>query len=525
MKHSVLVLLATALSAASQAQTWNEDFANQPANLRYGSVNPTRITYNPVRDFAVASVDYSLDKGDFHAIDASGDAHSIGAYIGGLRRIGKFDVQGFLSYRYLQDNEQSWNSTLWNNYYSPFLLCDSVPGDATTEAYSMGVTAAYTFSERVKAALQIDLRTGSRADQADPRPRTVTSVLPITAGVDYQLSPAWSVGAAVGVGFFSSLIEYTRASPLNGLTTRFFLMKGMGDYAKRASGEEPGYKRDYHGTNYRAALNTVWQPAGGQWANFVEASFASNHEDATDGGDSYSFHGGDYAETVLAVQDRVQWKPSSQVLHNLTLSATLANGKGKWYDQKRELDLERGSAILYRVLSESTVQENQRLNAALHYQLDWLRGGRRDITVEATAAVNSISRKQYMGTTVPEQKIQYTDLALQAGKVFHIDKVSLLAQVGGSYRLTGNKEYAHGSAYTGEDDIEQVFTRRVFEYESAGRFGVHALVDASLPVSPILTAGVFAKGRYEAYTDNEEYWTGYDGTHLTTLNIGLYLQF
>ena len=524
MKPTVLVTLALAATVAAQAQTWNEGYANQPANLRYGSLNPTRIAYNTVHDYAVADLDYSLSRGDFHAIDQSGNAHALAAYIGGLRQIGRFDVAGHLSYQNHQDNDQSWNSTLWNNPYNPFILCDSIPGDATTEAYDLGATAAYTFSDRVKAALAVNLRTGSRSDQADPRPRSVTTQLPITAGVDYRLTNDWSVGLAASIHLFSSLIEYTSVnSTLH--SHRYFLMKGMGDYAKRSSGDESGYSRDYKGTDYRAALSAVWQPAGGHWRNLIEASVALNSEEATDGGASYQFRSGDYAETVLAVTDRLQWQPNANTLHNLTLTAALADGKATWCDQKRELDLELGSAVLYRVLSESTIQKNQRLAASVGYQLDLLCHGRRDVTVDASASLHSLSRKQYLGTSTPEQKIQYVDLQAQVAKTLYINKVSLLLQVGGDYRLPGTKQYAHGSAYTGDDDIERAYTRHVFEYESAGRFSLHAMADASLPVSPALTAGLYAKGRYEAYTDNEEYWTGYDGTRLTTVNVGLYLKF
>ena len=524
MKPTVLVLLALAAATTVQAQTWNEDFLNQPVNIRYGSVNPTRISYNDVRNFAVADVDCNLNRGDFHAVDQSGKGHTIGAYIGGLRQIGRFDVQGRLSYRNRKDNDQSWNSTLWNNPYNPFVLCDSVPGDATTESYDMGVTATYAFNNRLKAALQADLRTGSRADQADPRPRTTTSILPITAGADYRLTDRWSIGASVGARFFNSQIEYTSVnSTLH--SYRYFLMKGMGDYAKRMSGDEPGYKRDYKGTDVQATIDAVWQPDSGRWANFVEAAFAFKNEDATDGGASYNFNGGDYQETVVTAQDRLQWKSDARTMHNFTLIATLASGKGTWSDQKRELDLERGSAVFYRVLSKNTIQENQRLCAALHYQFDKFSQGRRDITVEARVALAAISRKQYLGTSTPKQKINYIDLQLQGTKTIHIKKVSLLAQVGGDYRLPITKDYANGSPYTGEDDISQPFTRRVFEYESCGRFGLHALADASMPVSSVLTAGLFVKCRYDRYTDKEETWQGYDGTHLTTASMGIYLKF
>ncbi len=507
------------------AQTWDEGYENQPLNLRYESQSPTRIAYNSVGDYAVANISYSMTKGDFHTIDASGKAHTIGAYVGGLRRMGQFDVQGFLSYQNIKENEQSWNSTLWNLPLNPFVLCDSVPGDATTDAYHMGVAAAYTFSDRLKAGLKINLSAGSRADQADPRPRTVTSLLPITAGIDYRLSPAWTVGVAGGVTLFSSVIEYTKASPLNGLTTRYFLMKGMGDYAKRSSGDEPGYKRDYKGTSYHAALNACWQPGDSQWADFAEVAFHSNREDATDGGTSYSFHGGDYSETLVKVSDRLQWKPNANTLHNLTLTATMANGKATWYDQKRELDLELSSAVFYRVLSQSTIQKNQRLTATIAYQLDLMSNGRRNLTVGGGATVNNLSRKQFMGTATPKQKIQTVDLHAQAAKTIYINKVTLLAQFGGAYRISGNKDFAHGSAYTGEDDIERVYTRRIFEYESAASLTLHAMADASMVVSDNLKAGLYARCRYQRYTGNEEYWQGYDGTSLSTVDFGVYLKF
>lgn len=526
MKQAILVILALSAGHLCQAQTWNENFENQPANVRYGSSNPTRIAYNAVRNFAVANVDYSNTRGDFHAIDASGRAHTIGAYVGGLRRLGKIDVQGHLSYQNRQDNDQSWNSTLWLLPDNPFILCDSVVGDATTEQFDMRAAAAYQVADRWNIALELGLRTGSRADQTDPRPRSVTSMLPVTVGADYRLTDSWNVGLATGVQFYNQIIEYTKGGTLTGVSHRYFVMKGMGDYVKRASGDEPGYKRDYKGTSYHVALSACWQPADGHLANFIEASLASNNQNATDGGTYYSFKAGDYTETVASLQERLSWRPASHTLHHFIVAASFGSGKGTWFDQKRELDLEHGGLVFYRELNKSAIHKSQRLTASLKYQLDLLRNdGRRDLSVTASAALNSMTRKHFLGETTPKQETQTLNLQLQAEKMIYINKVSLLAQVGGGYQMPQKQHYASGTVYSGEDNIDAAYTRRLFEYETAKCWNVGALVDASLPVSQKLTAGAYAGLNYRAYSGKNEYWQGYDGTHLTAIQAGLYVKF
>lgn len=523
MKRLILTLLPLSLGTAAEAQSWNDDFQNQPHNLRYESLSPTRLSYNSQQDFAVAKGSYQLQKGDFHAIDQSGDAHLMDVYIGGLRRVKQFSLSGHISYSNRKDNNQSWNSTLWNLADNPYTLCDSVPGDATTEAFDMQAAAAYDFAGGLKVGLSIGLRTGSRADQNDPRPRTVTSLLPITVGADYRIADSWHVGLAAGVRLSSSVIEYTSVQTTR--VFRYFLMKGMGDYAKRTSADEPGYKRDYQGNGYLGALSATWQPDGGAVANHLELSAEANNEEATDGGTSYSFHGGDYAETVLALKDRLQLK-SGAALHNLTLRAAYTNGKGTWYDQKRQTDIEHGSIAYYDVLSQYTNHKTQRLDASLRYQFDLLGSDdRRNLFVSVEAALGSITRKQLLGETTPKQQIQTIAAQIEAGKVLYINKVTLLAQLSGGYRTPQKQTYASGSVYSGEDNIDGDFTRRVFEYESAQCWHVGALADASMPVGASISAGLYAKCRYQRYTGKNEYWQGYDGTGLTTADFGIYIKF
>ncbi len=517
-------ILCSLFLIPTRAQTtWNEDFLNQPQNLHYNSVSPTRLSYNAEQNFAVARLNYHLQEGDFHALDASGHAHAIDAYVGGLRKIGGFSLAGHLQYQNRKDNEQRWNSTLWNLSNDPFILCDSVAGDATTESFNMQAAASYQFNDRLKAGLDISLSTGSRADQTNPRPKTTTSMLPITAGADYQLGDCWNIGLAAGLRLFSSVIEYT--STTNNKNHTYFLMKGTGDYARRSTGDDAGYKRDYQGNSYHAALNTTWKDRQGKAGNFLEMRFSTDTEEATDGGTSYSYHGGDYTENRLLLHDRLMLRPNSGIMHNITMNLSMTSGKGTWYEQKRQTDLEHGNRIYYEVLSKNTNHKSQLLTAQLQYRLDLLDNGARNLFFKADATMNSATRKQMLGDRTPKQEMTTLDAQIAAGKMIYINKVTLIAQLNGGWKSPLKQTYASGCSYSGDDDISAVYTRPIFEYQTAQCWQVGAQADVTIPVSKSMTAGAYLHADYRRYSGKNEYWQGYDGSHLTTADIGLYLQF
>lgn len=524
MPTALFIIHSSLFVSPVRAQTWNEGYINQPQNLRYESMSPTRLSYNTTKDFAVASVGYGMAKGDFHAIDASGDAHALNAYIGGLRSIGGFSLGGHLSYKNSKDNQQAWNSTQWNLRDNPFVLCDSIPGDATTEVFDLGADGVYTFSEKLKAGLAIGLRTSSRSDQTDPRPHTTSAIIPITIGADYQLSDHWIVGMVGGVTMGSSVIEYSNVE--TNISRRYFLMKGMGDYAKRSSSDESGYQRDYKTTTWRGALNAQWTD-GSKWSDFVEACASITSQDATDGS-SYTFKGGDYKQMTFTLHNRLLWQQTARLVHNFIIDAAYQDGKASWYEQKRQTDLEHGNIQYYRVLSKNTNHKNQRLTASLNYQLDMRRAdGRRDITAKAGVGYESTTRKQLLGYATPKQEIQMLNLEAGVGKTIYIDKVVLLCQLNGGYRTPQTQKYASGCTYaTAEDgNIDADYVRPVFEWESAQSWHIGALADVCLPMSQQLVAGLCAKVNYRAYNGKNEYWTGYDGTHYTAADFTAYLKF
>ncbi|MBQ7494812.1 MAG: hypothetical protein IJT75_03475 [Bacteroidaceae bacterium] len=524
MKHclSVLWLLSLALATA-KGQTWNESFVNEPQNLRYSSMNPTRLADNLLRDFAVADVQYCLAKGKFHAVDQSGDAHNVDAYIGGLRHIGRFDVAGHLRYSNQKEKNQIWNNTLWTNPRNPYIVCDSVPGDATTEAFDLQTTAVYSFNTQWRIGGELGLRTGNRADQTDPRPQTTTSSIPVTIGADFQPSETWGFGVSAGLRHFSSLVDYYNVQPLNNHT--YFVMKGMGDYLQRLTVNESGYKREYTGTTYTAALNATWKGPDGRLADFLEVAFTTGDQDARDGGTAYEFRGGDYSETRITVLNRFQFRPTPDVLHNLTLSVCTTDGKGKWSEQKREVDTEHGNLAYYRVLATNTNHKIQQLTGSLVYQLDFLRNGQRNLYLRASGYFSQITRKQLLGNATPKQEISLLSMDLQAGKCFAIHDVNLLTQLQGGYTHPLNKKFATGSVYTDTKDITGTYTRPLFEYESSRQGHAGILIDANMPVGAKLAVGIYATADCRLYMDKEEYWTGFKNKSLTTAQFGAYLRF
>lgn len=515
--------LLLAMPIAIEAQTWNEDFINQPFNLRYASLNPTRIADNHVNNFAVGHVGYTWGRGDYHAIEQSGRANELTAYIGGLRRIGRVDLQGHLRYRNLTENDQAWSTALWNLRDNPFMLCDSIPGDATTESFDMSAKAAYPFNERLRGAIEVGISTGKRSDQNDPRPRTTTSAIPVTLGIDYAIGEAWRLGLAAGIRYFSSGVDYTNTQ--QSATKFYFIMKGMGDYQKRSTADYTSYTRDYTGMTYRAALSATWSPADARVANHVEAGFAAANEDARDGGTAYEYKGGDYSQTAFSVSDRLRIRANERMLHNISLCASMLNGKATWYDQKRETDLDHGNLQYYRVLGSSVVQKTQRINATLGYEFHLLRQGERDLYAGVQAGMTAITHKHFVGTIVPKQSIARIDIDAHAGKSFAIRRATLLAQVNGGYTLPVTKYYANGSTLSGTDDISGAYTRRIFEYETAPHAHVGIVADASMPAGKKLAVGLHAGADVSIYTGTQEYWRGFDGHSYTRVQIGAYLKF
>ncbi len=523
MKRKIPVLLLLLAALPLGAQTYREAYVNNTENVSYESLNPVRLSGNLLQDYSTASLEYGLTRGAYYAIDASGNAGTFQADLSGLRKIGRFSLSGIFRYTNSLQRDQRWNSSLYLDPYNPFFVCDSLPSNVTTEVFDLQAGASYRISDRLKAGLEAGVTTASRSDQSDPRPSTVTSVIPVTAGLAYRVGPAFELGFAAKARLFSSSVAFTNVQPLVG--HRYFIMKGMGDYMKRSTADDSGYKRDYDGIGLTGAFQAKIGREEGPTTDFAELYFTWLSESAQDGGTSYIFKGGDFSKMEAGLKNRLLLRGDGGIRHNITLGGSFTMASSVWSDQKRQTDIEHGGRIYYEVLSTNTIQSAYSLNADASYRFDITRGLRRDLYAGADARFSMYWAEHYLGRTTPVEKITALDASLFAGKSFGFGSSLFTVEAGGAYRLPLGPEFGSGCPYSGDDDISEVYSKHQFEYGASSRILVHALLDFCFPAGKRLSPGLFVKGQYEIYAGSGSWWSGYEGTSLTNLRAGAYLKF
>lgn len=505
---------------------WTDQQTNEQQNIRFHSANPVRQAFNVQRNTAYAQADYTLQRGSFHAADQSGKRNDMNFYFGGLKQLGRIDLSGSLRYENIQARRHAWNSTYGLEPENPFIIGDSVRGRTTVEAFYLNATAAYSFSPAWRAALQVDLQNASSSDQNDPRPKVNTTILPITAGAEWQATDAFALGWNLGVRVYNSDMAYTVVN--NRITHSYFLMKGMGDQRNMSTGSETGYKRDYHGFAYNAALQGVWQPDGSAWADFLQLSAERGNQDAKDGGSSYTYRGGDYDFTKLRVTDRLQFRPSEHMLHQFFLDAAYQKGEGTWYDQRRVTDTEHNNRTDYIVLADNKVHKHTRMAADLKYRITALHTDDSETTASLTLGGERTQNKHLTDDGYLKQEWTLIHFWADARHEFPLRRGLLNVTIGGGYWMPiGDKKFATAveSAISGTL-ITRDYVAPQFEYLSASHYRTSVLADYSLPLRhETLALGIFARVDYARYSDDAEYSDRFKSTSLTTTQVGLYLHF
>ena len=532
-KNSFLMLCmaaATTTQAAAQtefahsADTWHEGAVNSLFNSRYNSMNPTRLAYNRLQTTGEATVGYGMTRGSLHDTGTPGHINDLSVMLGGLKHFDKVDLAGHLHYVNTNYKNQEWNSTLFLNSNNPFVLADSVASDGNIERFDMGATLSVRCSDKVKAGIAATLLVGSMSDQTDPRPKTNTSRFGITAGADIALDHAWTIGAAARAELLNSNISYTIVNPL--VNHRYFLMKGMGDYFRRSSSEDSGYQREYKGTTFTGELSAAYRPNGSPLQNVLIVTAVTGNEDATDGGSAYTFKGGDYSFTRIAVKDRLMFSHNERVLHNIVVGTTLDNANGDWYDQKKLTDTEHGNISYYEVLSTARIHKQSGMELTAEYRVDRLNDRQCDFYASALVVLESNTVKHYNDAGMHKQQYANLSLDITTGKHWTIGNGTLAAQLSAGYVLPAkDRTFATGTNVSGSDDITGAYATRQFEYASAKRLRVGAATSYTFAVAQAAQLGFFAKGHTSFYEDDAQYCAALKGTSATRVELGATLNF
>ena len=482
----------------------------------YGSsMNPILLSYNRVKSVANAEVNTHFERGDFHAMDQSSRHNDFNVSIYGLRNFGRLDVEGTISYRNLKDYAHQWNSTLFLSSGNPFVLCDSVPSDVSSEQFSMRAAAAYRFSDFLRAGLSLDYVTGSSADQTDPRPKTNSMRFNLRPGIGLRLNATHAVGVSALVGFYRS--DITHAVINTDVSQTLFLMKGMGDHLSRPTNDFSSYPRDYKGHRYGIGLQ--WAFNRGSVNNFVEVLAETNSEDALDGGSAYTFRGGDYREKKISLYDRFNWHANERMQHNLSLRADYGIGNGYWYDQKRLVDPDHGNINYYQILNKAKVRDSHDMNLALTYHFDYLRNLLPDFRLKTTASIHRFECTQYESAAF-KQSYTLGSVLVDGSKWWNVRSCKIGGTIGGHYSFpVGNSEFA-----SVKQNISARYTAPAFEQESASRVGFQVGLSADLPINIYNNAtwvGIYANMSTDYYMGSSEYSSLFSSTSRTEINAGI----
>ena len=430
--------------------------------------------------------------------------------MGGLEKMKNVLAAGFLEYRNASENGRRWNSSTGTDPLNPFFVADSIAGKSSTEAFRMAAELSFAIADGWHAGLSTGLSVSQLSDNTDPRPRSNLSAIPVCMGLDFQPWQSVRLGAFAGVEIKSERMTYTVVS--SGNNHQYFVMKGLGDYFRSSSLAEQGYNRECFALKPSFGIN--FQVNGGRWKYFAEAAYASGTEKSSS--EQGKFKAGDYSSSEVSLHNRFSAERGN-VLHNITLDASITNGEGWWYEQKKLTDTEHGSTTYYDVLSKDKIHVCSALDAVLAYRCNLQRSA-----FLASAGFRSEQVTHYNDSGAHGMSVNMATLRCEAmtGGI-RAGAVSLLASGKLETMLpAGDNSFEGACNYVGEANIDTVYTEPLCSYKSTGRWGAGIRIDATIPASSAAPAGI--AGLF--VSASSVFAFGGKG-RFTSLGTGIYLNF
>ena len=497
-------------------------------NSMYGTDNPVQLSFNKTTSLMKATVSGQFHRGDFHAIDQSPKHNALNVRIQGLQDFGKLKLSGDIAYTNSTDADHRWNNTLLTSPLNPFIICDSLFSDVTTDLFDMNAAASYTFSKKFIGALKLHYVTGSLADQSDPRPKTNAMRFNIKPGAYFAINQNFAVGADAFVEFYHSDIVHTLENTLNSYI--YFVMKGMGDRVDIPANEQYSRPRDYTGTKYGASLQLDYHT--NSLNDVLQFGYSCNAEDAIDGGSSFEYRSGDYKDNTLSICNHFTLHLTPGWQHHLIVQYEQLKDEGYWYEQRRRLDSDHGNLVYYEVMKKNRIREANQSKLSATYRLDKFTNNLPDWHASLSGDYLGFTATQDDGS-IYKQKYQMLNLRLQGTKYWSI-KTSRLETGLGAFMASqmGTPKYATPLANTGYSEskraLASTYVDPMFEYNTAASIGFQARIAYNCPVrlnGKYSWVGVHAQAQQTLYTGNNKYANCYDGTSRTVIDFGLDLTF
>lgn len=489
----------------SPAQQMQYADYNYIHNVADGSLNPVSVSDVPVSSLAIINAGYFLRRGDYHNIDASRHVGGFDVDAYGISRMDRVAFEGGVTYFNYTEKGRCWNSTLFQNPLNPFILADSEPSNYAIERFHVYGKVSYRLTPTVRIGINADYNVGVMSDEKDPRVETKGMRFIINPGVAWDVTRSLSVGATGGIDVFSESSRYTCLT--TAVTYPFYLMSGLGTFYPQSGNS---YSRDAKGVSWFASVDVTYRFAENVTDRLM-LYYGKQAENATDGGSSYQFKGGDYANNVLRVSDRFSYT-GPRYAHNVEVSAETNDVKGKWYDQK---SFSQNGTIGYEIMNTSIKHKETYAKVSGAYRFDILdTQGVSSLTAGVKAAYVLSDTKNF-----PERYFRkYTRLDFSADvmKYFSVRKVRLGVGVEGGYAMSPTSS----CDFVGLE-LEHVYTMPMYSYLTSAAVSGGATVKANIPVGKFIL-GAYLTGGVTRCTDAKVI---YNGTSAASVTAGISMAF
>jgi len=513
-----MLLLPMLLASAGEAfaQVWHQERENGIQNTRSGSFSPVSLSYNPTADWKAAMASWNYGKGDFHRPDRPAGKSELDLSVQELGTLGKIRTAGSLRYRNTRDFERNWNSLIGNDPDNPYVICDTLADDSTTERFDMEGILAWTLADQWVAAGKIGLTTATLTDSKDPRPKNDISRLPFSFGVEHRFGQGWSLGVFGGAELFfskfSNYLEYGQKA------YRYYKMMGMGEFFAFSSSESSSAPREYSGLTMSAGANLGLRRD--RIDNFTELGFQYGYENARDGGSAHEWKAGDYRYMRFYLQERLDLQ--GDLRQSIGLQAELKLMEGFWHDQKQRIDTEHGNISYYEVMSRYKNNDAMRIVVGASYRL----GRNQSWSAALGARFHSENNTHYTDGDPRSQAWTWLGLSADGWKTLPVGRNTLDLSAGIGYVLPlGEAAYATGNAASAKDDISARYVAPAFAYETAGKLSASLRADWVFAPLKTLRPGLFVKGALLKQMGAAPQSPRLEGTAFYDLSAGAFLRF
>ncbi len=476
--------MLTAPAGEAAAQVWHQQRDNEIRNVQSGSSSPLSLYYNPTASWNAASLSGTYESGDFHRPDRPSGKRELDLSVEELGTHGNFRTSGSLRYRNTVDLDRNWNSLIGNDPDNPYVICDTLADNSTTERFDINGALTWRFAESWIAAGRIGLTTATLTDTKDPRPKNDISRIPLTLGVEHRFNEGWSLGLYCGAELFFS--KFNNDLEYGQKAYRYYKMKGMGDFFAFSSSESSSAPREYNGTTFSAGLNLTGHKD--RLESFTEAGLDHGYENARDGGSAYEWKAGDYRFTRIHFLERLDLK--GYLRQRICVHAAIKLTEGYWYDQKQKIDTEHGNLAYYEVMSRYQNNKGSRFDAGI----DYAAGKDHSWNAAAHVSFRHESQTHYADGDPCTQSWSQLGIKVDGWKTLAIGPNTLDLTAGLGYILPlGEAIFATGNTAAAKDDITDVYVSPVFNYETSGKLSAFFRADWVFSSVERLQPGLFLK--------------------------------